>query len=60
MNNRLQSVALSLAGWMPDAFMAAGAGLLSYGVWRIYEPAGFMTAGALSILVGWLAARGNH
>lgn len=47
----------SLARQVPDAFMLAGAGGVSYGAWLVYEPAGFMVAGALAIAAGVLMAR---
>ncbi len=34
-----------------------GALLLSYGVWMIYPPAGFVVAGALCLCWSWLVAR---
>lgn len=34
-----------------------GALLLSYGVWLIYPPAGFVVAGALCLFWSWLVAR---
>lgn len=42
---------------LPDALALAGAGLLSHGAWLIYRPAGFLTAGALLLAGGVLAAR---
>ncbi|EPK7688230.1 hypothetical protein OI978_24170 [Serratia nevei] len=34
----------------------AGAVLLTYGVWLIYPPAGFMIAGLLCLLWSWLVS----
>ncbi|EFX9990928.1 hypothetical protein D4747_23625 [Shigella flexneri] len=34
-----------------------GALLLSYGIWLIYPPAGFVVAGALCLCWSWLVAR---
>ncbi|RJK62115.1 hypothetical protein [Serratia marcescens] len=40
----------------------AGAVLLTYGVWLIYPPAGFMVAGLLCLLWSWLVSSmlGRH
>ena len=38
----------------------AGLGLLSYGAWLAYEPAGFVTAGGLLVLVPVLYVRGSR
>lgn len=35
----------------------AGAGLIAYGAWRIYEPAGFLVAGMLLIAFAMLIGR---
>lgn len=40
-----------------DAVGLAGAGLMSYGAWLIYVPAGFITGGALLTVGAWLLAR---
>jgi hypothetical protein len=40
-----------------DATGIAGAGLVAYGAWRIYAPAGFIVAGLLLILVSVQLAR---
>lgn len=46
-----------VARQMPDAFMLAGAGGVSYGAWLVYEPAGYIAAGALALVAGVLMAR---
>ena len=38
-------------------FALAGAGLVSYGVWRIHEEAGFITLGVLLLYAGWDVSR---
>jgi hypothetical protein len=43
---------------LPDALFLIGAGLVSYGAYMIYAPAGFVTCGLFSILAGVLAAKG--
>jgi len=52
--NRAASSALAN---IPDVLIVAGASSLSYGAWLIYPPCGFITAGALLLLAGILAAR---
>jgi hypothetical protein len=37
---------------IPDVFLIAGAGAISYGAWLIYEPAGFVVAGLLALIAG--------
>jgi hypothetical protein len=41
-----------------DVLGAAGAGLLSYGVWMAYHPGGFMVGGSLLLIWAVLASRG--
>lgn len=40
-----------------DLIGLSGAGLLTYGMWLIYEPAGFLTAGTLLMTAACLLAR---
>lgn len=40
-----------------DAAALGGAGLITWGVHLIYDPAGFITAGAFLLGGAWLAAR---
>lgn len=42
---------------MLDVTAFGGVGLMSYGAWRIYEPAGFLTAGALLLVLTLLRAK---
>lgn len=44
---------------LPDALGLIGAGLVSWGAWQIFPPAGFIVAGALLMSGAWLAARGS-
>lgn len=39
-----------------DAVGVVGAGLIAYGAWLIYQPAGFMVAGVLLLSGAWLFA----
>jgi len=41
-----------------DAAGLSGAGLVSYGTWSIYPPAGLIAAGAFLLAGAWLNARG--
>ena len=38
----------------------AGAGLISYGTWQIFHPAGLIVGGALLFLMAFLMALGNR
>ena len=42
---------------VPDTLLVFGAAILSYGAWLAWPPAGYITAGILSILGGIMAAR---
>ena len=42
---------------LPDLFIVSGAVSVSYGSFLIYEAAGFVVAGLLSIAIGIQAAR---
>lgn len=57
MKKHLQELAARAAGWLPDALMVAGAGGIAYGAWLMYQPAGFIVAGAFLLTAGVLAAR---
>lgn len=46
-----------VSGWTPDTMMAAGAGCITYGVWLVYAPAGFVVGGGFLLTAGVLAAR---
>jgi hypothetical protein len=48
--NRLADLALDAAG-------VAGAGLITFGTWQVYHPAGFIVAGVLMLAGVWLLAR---
>jgi len=37
---------------LPDFIMIFGASLLSYGAWLVYEPAGAIVFGMLSLIAG--------
>jgi hypothetical protein len=48
------------AGWgfvLRDLGGLAGAGLLAYGAWQSYPPAGYLVGGALLLAGAWIAGR---
>jgi hypothetical protein len=53
-------VAVAMPGLMRDVVGLGGVGLVSYGAWMIYPPAGFITAGILLIVGTLLLALGNR
>jgi hypothetical protein len=46
----------TLPAAIPDALIVAGAGVLSYGAWLVYPPAGYLVAGGLMLVFGVLSA----
>ena len=42
---------------IPDVLAVAGAGLVSYGAWLVFAPAGYIVGGVLLITGSILAAR---
>ena len=57
MKQALARVALIAAEWLPDTLLLVGAGLVSYGAYAIYAPAGIIVCGSFLIVAGRLAAR---
>lgn len=53
----IKRAAGGLSDMLPDAMLIAGGGLVSYGAYMVYEPAGYMVCGAFLLLAGWFAAR---
>ena len=53
-------VAVAMPGLMRDVVGLGGVGLVSYGAWMIYPPAGFITAGLLLIVGALLISLGNR
>ena len=62
--NRLAAAVRAVARMVPslvrDLAGLCGVGLVSYGAWMIYPPAGFITAGLLLIVGTLLIALGNR
>jgi hypothetical protein len=56
----LRSVAAGVPGFVRDIAGLGGVGLVSYGAWLIYPPAGFITGGFLLIVGVLLVALGNR
>ena len=58
---RLRRFAIALASnsadLTRDGLGLAGAALIAAGAWRIYEPAGLITAGFFLLIGAWLSAR---
>lgn len=48
---------LWLYGSLPDLLVISGGGLVTYGSYLIYAPAGFIVGGSLMIAAGFLASR---
>jgi hypothetical protein len=48
-----------VAEWARDAAGVAGGGLVSYGAWMAWDPAGFIVAGVLLLAVAYLTARAS-
>jgi hypothetical protein len=42
---------------IPDLLLIAGASLLSYGAWLVFEPAGYIAGGVLLLAQGVIQAR---
>ena len=56
----VRSVAMVVPSLVRDLAGLCGVGLVSYGAWMIYPPAGFITAGILLIVGALLIALGNR
>jgi hypothetical protein len=56
----LHTIAGAVPGLVRDLAGLCGVGLVSYGTWMIYAPAGFITAGLLLVVGSLLIAIGNR
>jgi hypothetical protein len=56
----LRAFAGAVPGLVRDLTGLCGVGLVSYGTWLIFPPAGFITAGLLLIVGTLLIALGNR
>ena len=64
MMKQLAAAVRTIAGVVPglvrDLAGLCGVGLVSYGAWMIYPPAGFITGGLLLIIGALMVALGNR
>ena len=51
------AIAAAAPALFRDGLGVSGAGLASYGAWLVYEPAGFIVAGALLVAAAILLSR---
>ena len=56
----VRAIAAAVPGTVRDLAGLCGVGLVSYGAWMIYPPAGFITAGILLIVGTLMIALGNR
>ena len=56
----VRTIAGVVPGLVRDLAGLCGVGLVSYGAWMIYPPAGFITAGILLIVGALLISLGNR
>ncbi|MBX9945106.1 MAG: hypothetical protein K2Y40_13560 [Reyranella sp.] len=56
----LRTIAGAVPGLVRDLAGLCGVGLVSYGAWLIYTPAGFITAGILLIVGALLISLGGR
>lgn len=52
--NKLKNIA---AEWWPDGLMSVGAGAVSFGVWQMHAPSGWIVGGVFVIVAGVLGSR---
>lgn len=50
----------AIAGLLRDLAGLSGVGLVSYGAWLVYPPAGFIVGGSLMFVGALLLALGNR
>ncbi len=56
----VRTIAMAVPSLVRDLAGLCGVGLVSYGAWTVYPPAGFITAGILLIVGTLLIALGNR
>lgn len=63
MKQRLAAILKAAGSLAPalgrDSVGVAGAALVAYGAWLIYEPAGFIVGGAMLLAAAWLSAKAS-
>ncbi len=60
LGSALRVVAVAMSGLMRDVAGLCGVGLVSYGAWLIYPPAGFIVGGGMLIVGALLLALGHR
>lgn len=53
----MNKIKLAASSYLADVLLLAGVGLVSYGAWLVYEPAGFIVGGLISLAGSFLAAK---
>jgi hypothetical protein len=53
----MNKIKRAASSYLADALLIAGVGLVSYGAWLVYEPAGFIVGGLMGLAGGILAAK---
>ncbi len=53
----LRALGRAIPALVCDVAGLAGAGLVAYGAWLIYVPAGYLVAGCLLLAAAWFSAR---
>ena len=56
----VRTIAGAVPGLVRDLAGLCGVGLVSYGAWLVYPPAGFITGGLLLIIGALMVALGNR
>ncbi len=56
----VRAAAMAVPGLVRDLAGLCGVGLVSYGAWLVYPPAGFIVGGGLMIAGALLLALGNR
>jgi len=56
----VRTIAMAVPGLVRDLVGLCGVGLVSYGAWLIYLPAGFITGGLLLIVGALLISLGSR
>jgi hypothetical protein len=53
----MNKLKMAASSYLADALLIAGVGLVSYGAWLVYEPAGFIVGGVILLAGGFRAAK---
>lgn len=55
----LKTIAAAVPAIVRDAIGLTGFGLVAYGAWLAWHPAGFLVGGAVAVLTAWLLGLRN-